>query len=142
MSGDVDARVIGRPDGHLTLKRVERQQWLIERLDRAAGGRIGLAELARELGVAERTVARDVERLRDTGVPLTVHRGRAGGVVLTPVRAIASITFDLPELAAITASMAVLGPGASDSAASAIRKLVLAMVPTDTPATGSRRSAG
>ncbi len=50
-------------DGHLALRRVERQQALIERLHAAHGERIQLGELARDLGVSVRTVARDIERL-------------------------------------------------------------------------------
>ena len=51
-------------DGHLALRRVERQQTLIERLHAARGLRVPLEDLARELRVSPRTLARDVERLR------------------------------------------------------------------------------
>jgi IS30 family transposase len=51
-------------DGHLALRRVERQHALIDRLHAVRGGRLQLSELAHELGVSERTVAREVERLR------------------------------------------------------------------------------
>ncbi|MGH3314524.1 MAG: helix-turn-helix transcriptional regulator [Nocardioidaceae bacterium] len=110
-------------DGHLALRRVERQQAVIERLNRASGARVRLEQLADELGVSLRTVARDVERLRLSGVPLEVHPGRGGGVSLRPTRALASIEFDLPEVAALMSSLAVLGPSVSESAASAMRKL-------------------
>ena len=46
-----------------------------------------LEELARKTGVSARTVARDVERLRLSGVPVEARRGRDGGVRLVPVRA-------------------------------------------------------
>lgn len=116
-------------DGHLALRRVERQQAMIERLHAAHGTRIQLAELARELGVSVRTVARDVERLRLSGVPLTAHQGRGGGVSLRPSATVIAIEFDLPEAAALMSSLAVLGPTVSQSAASAMRKLVEAMNP-------------
>jgi predicted DNA-binding transcriptional regulator YafY len=114
-------------DGHLALRRVERQQALIERIHAAHGNRIQLAELARELGVSPRTVARDVERLRLSGVPLTAHQGRGGGIGLLPTNRAISVVFDLPEAAALMSSLAVLGPSVSDSAASAMRKLAHAL---------------
>jgi predicted DNA-binding transcriptional regulator YafY len=110
-------------DGHLALRRVERQQVVIERLNRAGGARVRLEQLADELGVSARTVARDVERLRLSGVPLEVYPGRGGGVSLRPLRALAPIELDLPEVAALISSLAVLGPSVSESAASAMRKL-------------------
>jgi len=116
-------------DGHLALRRVERQQALIERLHAAHGGRIALADLARDLGVSERTAARDVERLRLSGVPLLTHPGRGGGVSLPPTNGTVAIEFDLPEAAALMSSLAVLGPSVSPSAASAMRKLTAALAP-------------
>jgi predicted DNA-binding transcriptional regulator YafY len=113
--------------GHLALRRVERQQVLIERLYAAHGERVQLGRLARELGVSVRTVARDVERLRLSGVPLRAHQGRGGGVRLLPTNRAIAIVFDLPEAAALMASLAVLGPTVSDSAASAMRKLAQAV---------------
>ncbi|WP_433257927.1 helix-turn-helix transcriptional regulator [Streptosporangium sp. CA-135522] len=118
-------------DGHLALRRVERQQALIEWLHAAHGQRIRLGELARGLGVSARTVARDVERLRLSGVPLNAHQGRGGGVSLLPARSTIAIVLDLPEAAALMSSLAVLGPSVSQSAASAMRKLAEALNPTD-----------
>lgn len=114
-------------DSHLALRRVERQQILIERLYATRGAPIRLEELARELGVSIRTVARDVERLRDSGVPLDVRRGRGGGIRLLPAGPVLPIVFDVPELAALLSSLAVLGPTVSASAASAMRKLAGAL---------------
>ena len=114
-------------DGHLALRRVERQQALIERLHAAHGGRIALADLARDLGVSERTAARDVERLRLSGVPLLTHPGRGGGVSLPPTRTTVAVELDLPEAAALMSSLAVLGPTVSPSAASAMAKLAAAL---------------
>jgi predicted DNA-binding transcriptional regulator YafY len=115
-------------DGHLALRRVERQQAIIERLHAARGERVLLRELADELGVSMRTVARDVERLRLSGVPLEARQGRGGGVSLRPA-AVRPIVFDLPEVAALMSSLTVLGPTVSQSAASAMRKLAEALHP-------------
>lgn len=114
-------------DGHLALRRVERQQALIERLHAAHGERIQLGELARDLGVSARTVARDIERLQLSGVPLTTHQGRGGGVSLPPTRSTIAVVLDLPEAAALMSSLTVLGPSVSLSAASAMRKLTEAL---------------
>ncbi|MFB4285402.1 MULTISPECIES: helix-turn-helix transcriptional regulator [unclassified Nonomuraea] len=116
-------------DGHLALRRVERQQALIERLHAARGERVRMGELARELGVSPRTVARDVERLRLSGVPLDAYRGHGGGVRLLSTGAAIHLVLDLPEAAALISSLAVLGPTASESAASAMRKLAEALSP-------------
>ena len=113
-------------DSVLALRRVERQQALIERLH-AARRRLQLAELARDLGVSLRTAARDVERLRDGGVPLDVRQGRGGGVALRATGGPIRLELDLPEAAALMSSLAVLGPTVTPSAASAMRKLVEAM---------------
>lgn len=114
-------------DSHLALRRVERQQVLIERLYAAHGGRVELAKLASEFGVSTRTVARDVERLRLSGVPLATHRGRGGGVSLDAHHVPTSIAFDVPEIAALISSLVVLGPTVSQSARSAMRKLAQAL---------------
>jgi len=120
-------------DGHLALRRVERQQALIERLHSAHGERIQLAELARDLRVSMRTVARDVERLRLSGVPLHAHQGRGGGVSLLPTNAAITLVLDLPEAAALMSSLAVLGPSVSQSTAAAMRKLADALDPPTCP---------
>jgi predicted DNA-binding transcriptional regulator YafY len=80
-------------------------------------------------GVSMRTVARDVERLRLSGVPLEARQGRGGGVSLRPAAAVRPIVFDLPEVAALMSSLTVLGPTVSQSAASAMRKLAEALHP-------------
>ncbi|BEL06443.1 YafY family protein [Actinoplanes sichuanensis] len=41
-------------------------------------------ELASALGVSLRTVTRDLNWLRDAGLPVTAHRGRLGGVTMLP----------------------------------------------------------
>jgi predicted DNA-binding transcriptional regulator YafY len=115
-------------DGHLALRRVERQQRLVELLY-ASGRRHTLAELGRDLGVSARTVARDVERLRLAGAPIDVVPGRTGGVSLPRAGSPAPIAFDLPEVAALVSSLTVLGPTATASAGSAMRKLTDALSP-------------
>jgi predicted DNA-binding transcriptional regulator YafY len=135
-AGPVDRRsrlAAASRDGHLALRRVERQQALIERLHAAHGTRLSLADLARDLAVSARTVARDVERLRSGGVPLRTHRGNGGGVSLARSTSVLTVVLDLPEAAAVMSSLAVLGPTASPSAGSVLRKLAAALTVDDPP---------
>ncbi|SEC91717.1 HTH domain-containing protein [Nocardioides exalbidus] len=115
-------------DGHLALRRVERQQWLVERLYAAHGALLVLDDLAAELGVSGRTIARDVARLRDAGLPIETRQGRDGGVRLdVSGDRLRPVDLDLPEIAALLSSLAVLGPSASESASSAALKLAAAL---------------
>ncbi len=114
-------------DGHLALRRVERQQVLIERLVAARGRRLTGSVLAAELGVSIRTVSRDVERLASSGVPIRTWPGRSGGISLPVQAPPAPVSFDLAEAAAILSSLTVLGPTATGSAGSAMRKLTAAL---------------
>ncbi|MCQ6553503.1 WYL domain-containing protein [Streptomyces sp. C10-9-1] len=105
------------------------------------------AELARELEVSERTVARDALALSEAGIPVYADRGRAGGyrlvggyrtrlTGLAPDEAGALFLSGLPEAlrelgladAASTARLkveAALPPAAGDAAGSAARRFHL-----------------
>lgn len=120
-----DASAASR-DSHLTLWRVERQQHVIERLY-ASAHRVPLGLLAEEFGVAERTIARDIQRLRHSGVPIAVTAGRGGGAIIDRSAPLEPLALDLPEIAALMASLAALGPTASPSATTAMRKLTMAL---------------
>ena len=112
-------------DGHLALRRVERHHRILELLGH--GGTLTARALADRLGVSTRTVERDVDRLRDAGVPFTTRAGRAGGISLAPARRTAVVELDAAEIAAIVAAMAVVGTTSSPSAGSATAKLVAAL---------------
>ena len=114
-------------DSHLALRRVERQQVLVERLVLARGGRMTVPSLAAELRVSARTVSRDLDRLISSGVPIRTWPGRTGGVSLPVQAQPGPITFDLAEAAAVMSSLTVLGPSATGSAGSAMRKLTAAL---------------
>lgn len=113
-------------DPVVALRRVERQQRLIELLH-ASRRRMTYGHLANALHVSERTIARDVIRLRESGVPIHVTPGAAGGVSLEPSTSIEPVRLDLPEIAALVSSLATLGPSVSESATSAMGKLVAAL---------------
>lgn len=115
-------------DPHLTLRRVERQQQLVQRLH-ASPHRLTTGQLAEELGVTPRTVARDLHRLKHSGIPVDVTPGRGGGAVIERGVTPAPVHLDVTEIAALLASLTALGPTATDSSASALRKLVAALPP-------------
>lgn len=114
-------------DGHLALRRVERQQQIVETL--AHSGVLTAGELADRLGVSTRTVERDIERLRDAGVPFRSRPGRGGGIDLRQARATTPIKLDVAEIAAIISSLAIVGPNSTPSATSAAAKLIAALRP-------------
>lgn len=113
-------------DPHLTLRRVERQQRMVELLV-GASAPVTTSRLATELRTSPRTIERDLARLRESGVPLLTRPGHGGGVTL-PVRpGPRHLVLDATELAALIASLAALGPTATDAASSANHRLVAAL---------------
>ena len=115
-------------DNHLTLRRVERQQWLIELLA-ADPQPVSSAALARQLRVGHRTVERDLARLRESGVPIESLPGPHGGSRLLRNAAPDPVPLTFEEIAAVIASLTALGPTATRSSASAMRALVRAITP-------------
>ena len=115
-------------DNHLTLRRVERQHRLVELL---GSGRepVSSARLADELGVSVRTVERDLARLRESGVPIEALPGVHGGSRLSRRAEPKPVTLTFEETAALIASLAALGPTASQSSDSAMRALVRSITP-------------
>ncbi len=113
-------------DPHLTVRRVERQQRIIELLVRATHP-VTAQALADSLGVAVRTVERDLARLRESGLRLDARPGAGGGVTLDAAPGDYTVTLSFAEIAALLASMVALGPTATESAAGATRALVAAI---------------
>ena len=115
-------------DSHLTLRRVERQQRLVELLG-AVREPVSSAVLARQLGVGLRTVERDLARLRESGVPIESLPGPSGGHRLPRGAAPNPVSLTFEEVAALIASLAALGPTSTHSSDSAMRALVQAIAP-------------
>ncbi|GAA5074567.1 putative DNA-binding transcriptional regulator YafY [Thermocatellispora tengchongensis] len=119
---------------HLVLRRVERQHALIEvlraRAPRTTSGRL----LAERLGVAVRTVERDIARLRAAGVPIKVRPGPGGGYALDTRPSLAPIALTPGEAAALVVALVAVGPYASASARSAMDKLLSALHAPEAPA--------
>jgi biotin operon repressor len=108
------------PDSHLTIRRVERQQRLVELLG-AVQEPVSSAVLAQQLGVGLRTVERDLARLRESGVPIESVPGPHGGSKLPRNAAPDSVRLSFEEIAALIASLAALGPTSTRSSDSAMR---------------------
>lgn len=63
--------------------------------------RLTTGELARRLGVSERTVSRDIGRLQDLELPVDVTPGRRGGVSLAPGALLPALRFTDDEALAL-----------------------------------------
>ena len=91
------------------------------------------AELADRLNVSERTLRRDVDRLRELGYPVEAHRGIDGGYELAAGAALPPLAVDDDEAVALviglrTAAQASVA-GIEESAIRALTKIVQVMPP-------------
>src|SRR3954451_3719187 len=89
-------------------------------------------ELAARLEISDRTLRRDVERLRDLGYPVDADRGLGGGYQLGAAAALPPMLLDADEAVAVavglrTASASVAG--VEDAALGALAKIVQVMPP-------------
>lgn len=109
-------------------------------------GRVSMtaAELARELEVSERTVARDAEALSEAGVPVYADRGRAGGYRLvggyrTRLTGLARGEVEALFLSGVPGALRDMGLG--DAASAARLKVSAALLPTlrDAPENAAQR---
>ena len=81
-------------------------------------------ELARRLGVTERTVRRDVDRLRDLGYPVDAKPGSDGGYRLAAGTRLPPLQFDDDEAVAVAAGLhAAAGLGISGVDEASVRAL-------------------
>ncbi|MFD7867276.1 helix-turn-helix transcriptional regulator [Streptomyces sp. NPDC057682] len=105
---------------------------------------MGAAELARELGVSERTVTRDAQALSEAGVPVYAERGRAGGYRLvggyrTGLTGLARDEAEALFLSGLPSALRAMG--LADAASTARLKVSAALLPSlrDAPAGAARR---
>ncbi|MET0967319.1 MAG: HTH domain-containing protein [Nakamurella sp.] len=115
-------------DNYLTLRRVERQQRIVELLG-TAGEPMTSGALAIQLGAGVRTVERDLARLRDSGVPIETVAGVHGGSRIVANLQPRPLTLTFAETAALISSLTALGPTATGSAESAMQALVSSLSP-------------
>jgi predicted DNA-binding transcriptional regulator YafY len=97
-------------------------------------GRRTVAELADRLGVSERTVRRDIERLQALDVAITTTRGRGGGVRLEPGALLLPLRFSDDEVLALGLGLELVGRSGelipAEVIGSATRRLGAALTPT------------
>jgi predicted DNA-binding transcriptional regulator YafY len=87
------------------LARFERLDFLATRLK--ADEPLSVGDLAQELGVSRRTLTRDIELLRDRGLPVEADRGRGGGVRLSANWDVGRIHLGYREAVDLLVSLAV-----------------------------------
>lgn len=96
------------------------------------------AELAERVGVSERTLRRDIDRLRALGYPIRAMRGSDGGYRFEAGAVLPPLQFDTDEAVALTAALhtaagSTLGPGGgsglAEAAAGALAKIIPLLPP-------------
>ncbi|MGL1921301.1 MAG: WYL domain-containing protein [Hyphomicrobiales bacterium] len=88
-----------------TKNRLDRLEVLKARLK--SGEAITIEQIARELGVAPRTISRDIQILRGQGLPIDADRGRGGGIRLDRHWGIGRVNFNYNEAVDLLLSLAV-----------------------------------
>ncbi|MES0810097.1 WYL domain-containing protein [Roseibium sp. SCPC15] len=88
-----------------TSERLQRLELVRARL--TAEDPLTIAEIADELGLSARTVARDIALLRDQGLPVEAERGRGGGVRLHRSYGIGRLNLTYSEAIALLVSVAI-----------------------------------
>jgi len=115
-------------DSQKSVKRLERLYAIHEELRRRAPAPVSAARLAEEFGVTRRTIERDLDALRSSGVPVDADVGRTGGYRLERTRG--SVVFSLgPEevVALLLAAKVAEGMPFGGSAISATKRLLDAL---------------
>ncbi len=89
-----------------TSNRLERLEELEVRLK--SDEPLVLKKLAVEFGISLRTISRDMEILRDRGLPIEAERGRGGGVRLSASWGVGRISLNYREAVGLLVSLAVI----------------------------------
>lgn len=88
-----------------TLNRLQRLDYITSRLKSDEPTTVG--DIAEELGISTRTLYRDIEVLRETGVPVEAERGRGGGVRLHRSWGVGRINLSYQEAVDLLISLAI-----------------------------------
>lgn len=88
-----------------TLERLQRLDILKARIK--SGDAMTVALIAEEFNVSPRTISRDIQILRDQGLPIDADRGRGGGVRLQQNWAVGRINLTYSEAVDLMISLAI-----------------------------------
>ena len=116
-----------------TLTRLERLDLLATRLK--SDEPLILKDIAAEMGVSTRTLSRDIDVLRERGLPIEADRGRGGGVRLHWSWGIGRIALSYREAVDLMVSLAVVeqmkSPMLMANLAPVRRKIMASFSPSD-----------
>lgn len=87
------------------------------------------SELARHLDIAERTVRRDISRLRSLGYDIRSTPGPGGTYRLVPSIKIPPLLLDADEVCSLVTGLLILEAGSPDTAAAAVRAKLEQLLP-------------
>ena len=88
-----------------TPDRMKRLEWISVRLK--SEDMLTVSGLAEELGISVRSVTRDIQLLRDQGLPVEADRGRGGGVRLHRTWGVGRVNFSYSEAVDLLVSLAI-----------------------------------
>jgi predicted DNA-binding transcriptional regulator YafY len=113
------------------MNRTDRLYALVDELRRVSPRTRSAAWLARQFEVSVRTIERDLDALRTSGVPVWAEQGRGGGYGLDRNRTLPPLALTAEEALAVTVALrSIDGSPFGAAAARAVRK-VLAGLPSD-----------
>jgi len=113
------------------MNRTDRLYALVEELRRVSPRTRSAAWLARQFEVSVRTIERDLDALRASGVPVWAEPGRTGGYGLDRDRTLPPLALTAEEALAVTVALrSIDGSPFGEAAARAARKVV-AGLPSD-----------
>ncbi|MFG2715712.1 helix-turn-helix transcriptional regulator [Streptomyces goshikiensis] len=113
------------------MNRTDRLYALVEELRAVAPRPRSAPWLARRFEVSVRTVERDLEALRQSGLPIRSDSGRAGGYSLDRDRTLPPVTLSATEALAVSVALRTAASTPFAAAARRAGQKVLAVLPAD-----------
>jgi predicted DNA-binding transcriptional regulator YafY len=113
------------------VNRTDRLYALVDELRRVSPRTRSAAWLARRFEVSARTIERDLDALRESGVPVWAEPGRTGGYGLDRDRTLPPLALTAEEALAVTVALRSLEGSPFGEAATGAARKVLAGLPAD-----------